>query len=159
MGWVDLHTGREDTVFVNIDPSGGLVSEEESGTLLLLFTAEITTDRSDARPVTHTGRDEEVSGTTVCYGTTPCEERSGARTGSVAFLVVAALVFPHTHSSVQSLHCWVLANESSCHTLQVPEIRDKMLSQNEGHWANIAKKQYKNFFNPSVADMKIQAER
>ncbi|XP_069101042.1 zinc finger MYND domain-containing protein 10-like [Argopecten irradians] len=42
---------------------------------------------------------------------------------------------------------------------QVPEIRDKILSDNEGKWKQIAKKQSKTHFNPSQADIRAQAKR
>ena len=43
--------------------------------------------------------------------------------------------------------------------LKVPEMRDKILQENEGKWKKIAKKQMKSFFDPSRSDLKMQAKR
>ena len=43
--------------------------------------------------------------------------------------------------------------------LQVPEIRDKILSDNKGKWKKIAKKQSQTCLNPSASDVKAQAKR
>lgn len=42
---------------------------------------------------------------------------------------------------------------------QVPEIREKILTDNKGKWKKIAKKQSKTCFNPSTADVQAQAKR
>ncbi|XP_033121716.1 zinc finger MYND domain-containing protein 10-like [Anneissia japonica] len=42
---------------------------------------------------------------------------------------------------------------------QVPEIRDMLLSQNEGKWGAIAKHQVKTVFNPSTQELQEQAKR
>lgn len=42
---------------------------------------------------------------------------------------------------------------------QVPEIREKILTDNKGKWKKIAKKQSQTCFNPSTADVQAQAKR
>ena len=44
-------------------------------------------------------------------------------------------------------------------TSQVPEIREKILKENDGKWAKIAKKQSNTYFNPKKVDMRAQARR
>ena len=42
--------------------------------------------------------------------------------------------------------------------MQVPEIREKLVKENQGKWDKIAKYQKKAFFSPSAEDIKKQAK-
>lgn len=44
-------------------------------------------------------------------------------------------------------------------SLQIPEVKDKILRDNAGKWGKIAKYQSKKYFNPTAQDMKDQAKR
>lgn len=47
----------------------------------------------------------------------------------------------------------------TCFLWQVPEIRERILTDNKGKWKKIAKKQSQTCFNPSTADVQAQAKR
>jgi len=42
---------------------------------------------------------------------------------------------------------------------QIPEIREKLVAENEGKWKAIAKHQMKHYFNPSQEEIQQQAQR
>jgi len=42
---------------------------------------------------------------------------------------------------------------------QLPEVKDRLIRENEGKWQGIAKYQMKNYFNPDQQEIQMHAQR